>query len=62
MGMKLVTEYLEQAVHFERMAEQEADEELKAKLLEQANAYFNLAEKQARELGLPPPQRPARSD
>ena len=24
--MKLVTEYLEQAVHFERMAEQEADE------------------------------------
>ena len=60
--MKLVTEYLEQAVHFERMAEQEADEELKAKRLEQANAYFNLAEKQARELGLPPPQRPARSD
>jgi hypothetical protein len=58
--MKLVTEYLEQAVHFERMAEQEADEELKAKLLEQANAYF--AEKQAREFGLPPPQRPARSD
>src|SRR6516225_11027713 len=55
--MKLVTEYLEQAVHFERMAEQEADEELKTKLLEQANAYFKLAEKQARELGLPPPQR-----
>jgi hypothetical protein len=44
--MKLVTEYLEQAVNFERMAEQEADEDLKAKLLEQANAYLNLAEKQ----------------
>jgi hypothetical protein len=34
LGMKLVTEYLEQAVHFERMAEQEADEELKTKLLD----------------------------
>jgi hypothetical protein len=61
LGMKLVTEYLEQAVHFERMAEQEPDEELKAKLLEQANAYFKLAEKQARELGLSPPQRPTKS-
>ena len=61
MGMKLVTEYLEQAVHFERMAEQEPVEELKAKLLEQANAYFKLAGKQARELGLPPPQRPTKS-
>ena len=50
-----MTEYLEQAVHFERMVEEEADEELKAKLLEQANAYYNLAEKQARQLGLPPP-------
>ena len=37
--MKLVTEYLEQAVHFERMAEREADEELKAKLLEQASNW-----------------------
>ena len=35
---------------------------VKAKLLEQANAYFNLAEKRARELGLPPPQTPAGSD
>ena len=60
--MKLVTEYLELAVHFERMAEHEADEELKAKLLEQANAYFKLAEKRARQLGLPPPQRSARAD
>jgi hypothetical protein len=60
--MKLVTEYLEQAVHFEGMADQEADEKLKAKLLEQADAYFKLAEKRACQLGLPPPQRPARAD
>ena len=57
---KLVTEYLEQAVHFEQMAEQESDEELKARLLDQAKAYFKLAEKRARQLGLPIPQRPTK--
>ena len=37
--MKLVTEYLEQVVYFEGMAEQEADKELKAKLAGAAMAW-----------------------
>ena len=49
--MKLVAEYLADALKFERLAEQEKDEDLKLSLLQQAK----LAEKRAMELGKPVP-------
>ena len=56
--MKLVTDYLERAVHFQRMADQETDPNFKALLEKNANEYFKLADKRARELGVEPPERP----
>jgi hypothetical protein len=56
--MKLLTQYLERAVHFEQLAAAEADPKLKEQLLEQAKAYRVLAAKRAQELGLPPPSPP----
>jgi hypothetical protein len=56
--VKLVTEYLEQAVEFERMASEANDPTLKANLKQQAVAYHKLAAKRAAELGVPLPQRP----
>jgi hypothetical protein len=44
--MKLVAEYLERSVQFERMAAEADDPDLK-QLLEQATAYRKLAEKRA---------------
>jgi hypothetical protein len=52
--MKLVTEYLEQAVQFDRMAAEADDPKLKGSLQKQAIAYRKLAEKRATELKLPP--------
>ena len=52
--MKLVAEYLEQVIHFERMAAEATDPKLKESLKQQANAYRKLAEKRATELKLPP--------
>jgi hypothetical protein len=56
--MKMVAEYLEKALDFERLAAIETDSKLKAKLLEQANAYRKLAAARAKKQGLPfpPPQ------
>ena len=45
--MKMVAEYLEKALNFERMAEQEADPQLKADFLKQAEAYRKMAAKRA---------------
>ena len=45
--MKLIAEYLENAIQFEQMAEREADPKLKASFLEQAAAYHKLAAKRA---------------
>jgi len=56
--MKLVTDYLERAVHFQRMAARESDPNFNALLQKNADEYFRLAEKKARELGQPPPERP----
>ena len=56
--MKLVTEYLEQAVQFERLAASEKDPKLKAELEKQADAYHKLAAKRAEQLGVPIPKRP----
>jgi hypothetical protein len=39
--MKMIAEYLEKAIHFERMADQESDAKLKAELLAQAKSYKN---------------------
>ncbi|TMJ04281.1 MAG: hypothetical protein E6G97_07190 [Alphaproteobacteria bacterium] len=57
--MKLVAEYLEQVINFERMAAEATDPTLKALLKEQAAAYRKLAEKRAAELNLPPLNVPA---
>jgi len=56
--MKLVTDYLERAVHFEQMAAKETDPNFKALLKKNAEDYYRLAEKRARELGEPVPKRP----
>jgi hypothetical protein len=53
--VKLIAEYLERAHQFERMAAAEADSALKADFEKQAKAYRKLAEKRARETGLPMP-------
>ena len=50
--MRLLTEYLERAVHFEKLADQETDPNLKTKMLDQAKSYRRLAAKRAKQLGL----------
>jgi hypothetical protein len=50
----MVAEYLEQALHFERMAAEATDPKLKESLKQQAAAYRKLAEKRAAELKLLP--------
>lgn len=58
--MKLITEYLQQAVQFERMAEESDDPTLKEQLLKQADDYRRLAKKRALALGVPEPGLPPR--
>lgn len=53
--MKLIAEYLERAHQFERMAAAEPDSRLRADFEKQAEAYHKLAEKRAKETGLPLP-------
>ena len=62
--MKLVAEYLEQAVRFNRMAAEATDPKFKASLEKQAAAYRKLADKRAAKLNLPPVNLPvpARKD
>ena len=57
--MKLVAEYLEQVINFERMAAEATDPALKASFKQQATAYRKLAEKRAAEVKLPPINLPA---
>jgi hypothetical protein len=58
--MKMIPEYLEHAIQFERMAAEATDATLKARMLEQAKAYRRLAEERANykrlKLSLPPGQ------
>ncbi|MCG2631052.1 hypothetical protein L6654_30920 [Bradyrhizobium sp. WYCCWR 13023] len=56
--MKLLGEYLENALQFERMAAEESDPDLKAAMKSQAKAYRNMAAKRAKMLGLPEPSPP----
>jgi hypothetical protein len=53
--MKMIAEYLEHAIQFEKLAEAETDEKLKASLLDQARAYRKLADEKATRLNLRPP-------
>jgi hypothetical protein len=53
--MKLVAEYLLDAIKFEQMAEDAKDEALKAAFLKQVADYRKLALKRATELGMPVP-------
>jgi hypothetical protein len=56
--MKMLADYLEKAITFERMAAEEKDANLKANLDRLAAAYRKLAIGRAKELNvpLPPPQ------
>jgi hypothetical protein len=56
--MKMLTEYLERALEFERLAEYESDPAFKAQLEKQAASYRRLAAKRAEEYGLPMPSAP----
>jgi hypothetical protein len=48
--MKMIAEYLEKAIDFERLAAAEKESSLKVTLLDQAAAYGKLAEERARQL------------
>ena len=52
--MKMIAEYLEHALQFERMAADESDPALKESLAQQAAAYRKLAAERAARLKLPP--------
>ena len=56
--MKLVTEYLLDAIKFEQMAEDAKDEALKAAFMKQAADYRKLALKRAKDHGMPIPDVP----
>ena len=56
--MKLLGEYLEHALQFERLAADEDNLKLKAQLEGQARAYRKLAAERATKLGLPAPSVP----
>jgi hypothetical protein len=58
-SMKMVAEYLEHALQFERMAAEESDPALKESFRKQAVAYRNLADKRAAALKLSPVNLPA---
>lgn len=60
--MKMAIEYLEQALHFERMAEAEIDAAFKAALLAQAAAYRKMAAERAASLAVPVPPDPKLPD
>jgi hypothetical protein len=61
--VKLIAEYLHNAISFERLAAHENNPHLKADFEKQAAAYRKLAAKRAAELGLaPPPTGPENSN
>jgi hypothetical protein len=60
--MKLLTEYLEHALQFERLAAEETNPEIKAQFESQAAAYRKLVVERAAKYGLPPPSEPEVQD
>jgi hypothetical protein len=53
--MKMIAEYLENALHFERMAAEATDPALKEALRKQSVAYRKLAAERAERLGMSGP-------
>jgi hypothetical protein len=53
--VKMIAEYLEHALQFEKMAAEATDPQLKESLGKQAVAYRKLATERAERLNLPPP-------
>ena len=60
--MKMAIECLEQALHFERLAEAETNAAFKEALLAQAVAYRKLAAERAASLAVPVPPDPKLPD
>jgi hypothetical protein len=60
MSLDLLTQYIDHALTFERMADAEPNQGLKADFERQASAYRRLAAQRARRLGLPLPSEPER--
>jgi hypothetical protein len=56
--MKLLTEYLEHALQFERLAAEETNPEITAQFEGQAAAYRKLVAERAAKYGLPAPSEP----
>jgi hypothetical protein len=56
--MKLVSEYLQDAINFEQMAAKAEEGPFKQSLLQQAAAYRKLAAQRAEALGVPLPPDP----
>jgi uncharacterized protein (DUF58 family) len=56
--MKLITEYIADAVNFERLAAVETNPEVRAQLEKQAAAYRRLAAQRAKQIGVPAPEWP----
>jgi len=57
--MKLVSEYLERCQQFAQLAAAEKNAAAQQQLQEQADAYYKLAAKRARELHQPLPPKPS---
>lgn len=57
--MKLITDYLESARNFERLAGAEQNDAARKQLQDQAEAYYKLAVKRAKALDMPVPPRPS---
>jgi hypothetical protein len=55
LAVKMIAEYLEHAIQFERLAAGEQDPALKEQFEKQAAAYRKLATKRTKELGLGDP-------
>jgi hypothetical protein len=61
MTMKMLTDFLDRAIEFEKLAAAELNSVFKNQLLEQAAEYRKLAAKRAEEYGLPMPSPPTTS-
>ena len=59
-AVKMIAEYLEHALQFERMAAGEKNPELKAQMEKQAASYRKLAADRAKNLGMQPPPEPSK--
>jgi len=59
--VKMIAEYLEHALQFERMASEATDPALKESMLKQSAAYRKLAEDRAKRMSLPPVPQPQKT-